>query len=80
MGQSKTYRRISDAGRWIDRHFCPTCGDTVFWYVEFAQEEIGIAIGYFENPQSLTPASSYWNRSKHPWVKVPPEWQQYETE
>ena len=79
-GESRTFRRISDAGRWIERHFCSTCGDTVYWYVEFDLDGIGIPIGVFADPRSLTPISSYWHRSKHPWVEVPEKWRQYDTE
>jgi len=79
-GESKTFRRISDAGRWIERHFCSTCGDTVYWYAEFDIGGIGIPIGVFADPRSLTPISSYWHRSKHSWVEVPEEWRQYDTE
>jgi hypothetical protein len=37
----------------IDRHFCPTCGDTIYWYIEFDRDAVGIPIGNFEDPVSL---------------------------
>ncbi|MGH6892764.1 MAG: GFA family protein [Dongiaceae bacterium] len=79
-GESRKFRRISDAGRWIDRHFCPTCGNTVYWYVEFDLDAIGIPIGNFANPLALMPDASYWNRSRHIWLRIPEEWRQYEME
>jgi hypothetical protein len=79
-GASRMFRRVSDAGRWVDRHFCPSCGDTVYWYVEFDLDAIGIPIGNFADPLSLKPAASYWNRSRHPWLRIPQEWRHYETE
>ena len=42
-GESTVYERISDAGRWIRGHFCPTCGTTLYWFFEFRAGLIGIA-------------------------------------
>lgn len=67
-GESLVFRRVSEAGRWIDRHFCPKCGDTIYWYVEFDLDAVGVPIGNFTDPMSLQPQISYWTKSKYPWV------------
>jgi hypothetical protein len=39
--------RGSDSGQKIERHFCPDCGSSVFWYTEFLPDHVGIAFGTF---------------------------------
>ncbi len=63
-GESRLFRRISYAGRAIDKHFCPNCGDTVYWFVEFDEDAVGISVGVFEDPLQLRPKISYRTRSK----------------
>lgn len=46
-GESRLFRWISDAGRTIDSDFCPICGDTVFWFVEFDEDAVEIPFGVF---------------------------------
>jgi Glutathione-dependent formaldehyde-activating enzyme len=33
-GESRRFRRSSDAGRWVEFGFCPGCGSTVYWEME----------------------------------------------
>ncbi len=80
VGPSTMFRRISEAGRWIDKHFCSRCGDTVYWYVEFDLDVVGIPVGVFDDPLSLRPQVSYWTKSKHPWVGLPSDLRQLGTE
>jgi len=79
-GESRMFRRVSDGNRWIDKHFCPVCGDTIYWYVEFDLDAVGIPIGNFADPRSLHPQLSYWTRSKHSWVTLPGSLRYLETE
>ena len=67
-GPSKVYVRGSDSGRKIERHFCPNCGSTVFWFAEFAPDLIGFAIGAFADPSMPPPTVSVWETTRHPWV------------
>ena len=75
-GEAKLWRRSSDSGRWLDNYFCPVCGSTVYWYAEFAPDEIGIAAGNFADPGFPSPTSAVWDSCRHPWVKLPAEWPQ----
>jgi hypothetical protein len=70
-GDSKVYRRSSRRGRWLDLNFCPNCGNTVFWYAEFAPNEIGVSVGSFADPASEPPSRAVWCETKHPWVSFP---------
>lgn len=77
FGESTVWRRLGWEGRWLDYHFCPACGSTVFWYVEWDTDQIGIALGNFADPNFNAPDSAYWCENKHPWVNFPDEWPQF---
>ena len=70
-GESQVWRRISDSRRWIDNHFCRTCGNTLYWHAEALPAVIGIAAGNFADPNFDPPTHAVWTESKHPWVKFP---------
>jgi hypothetical protein len=68
-GPSKVYVRGSDSGRKIEKHFCPDCGSTVFWYyLDHFPDLIGIAFGAFADPSMPWPPVSVWEETRHPWV------------
>jgi hypothetical protein len=73
-GEAKRWRRISEAGTWVDSYFCPLCGSTVHWHTELAPDQIGISIGAFADPGFPAPTSAVWDSCRHPWVKLPAEW------
>jgi hypothetical protein len=66
-GPSNVYMRGSDSGRKIELHFCPDCGASVFWYVEFLGDHVGVAFGAFADPLPW-PTLSVWETTRHPWV------------
>ena len=70
-GKFAVYRKVSESGRWIDLHFCPTCAGKVYWYLEFNPNVIGLPIGAFEGAMFPPPVYSLWHDSKHKWVEVP---------
>jgi hypothetical protein len=77
-GESKLYRRISDRGRWLDRHFCPICGSSVYWYLEARPDSIGVSVGCFADPSFEPPIRAIWCASKHPWVTFPEGCQEHQ--
>ena len=70
-GKAVRYRRMSDAGRWVDSHFCPTCGSSVYWHLELLPGLIGVSIGNFADPTFPAPTVAVWDRCRHPWVSLP---------
>jgi hypothetical protein len=67
-GASTTYVRDGQEGRKLRFHFCPTCGTSVYWFVDLRPDLIGIAIGAFADPSLAKPTLSIWERTRHPWV------------
>ncbi len=71
-GELKSYRLMSDAGRWIESAFCSICGTTVTWKLEFLPGKRGIAGGTFDEPSFwYTPERYVFTRSKPDWLEAP---------
>jgi len=70
-GESTTWRRISEAGRWVDNYFCPVCGTGLYSLAEFDSDLICVSIGSFGDPSFPAPQYSIWQRHKHAWVQIP---------
>ncbi|MEQ1517316.1 MAG: GFA family protein [Usitatibacteraceae bacterium] len=63
--------RFGDEGTRITFHFCPTCGSTVYYYLEGLEAFIAIPVGAFADPTFPTPGVSVYEARMHSWV-VPP--------
>ncbi len=57
-----------------ERHFCPTCGTTLFWFLSTAPESIGIAAGCFADEPLPEPTYSVTDMKRMPWVSLPAQW------
>ena len=72
-GTSSSFALTGDEGSRAHFHFCPTCGATVYFQTEGAEETIAIPIGAFADPQSPAPTVSVYEERKHAWVVLPPD-------
>lgn len=70
-GNRRDYRRSSDSGRWIEYHFCPECGATVYWTLEFFPNRIGVGAGSFTDPNFPKPVAAVWCATKINWIDLP---------
>ena len=70
-GRSTTYWRGTDDGNWVDFHFCPACGSTVFWELEVQPGVIAVAVGTFADPDFPMPARSVYQNRRHRWLELP---------
>lgn len=86
-GPYKVFVRVGDSGRKAPVYFCPTCGSTLFWDLEFtsskwdpnSNEEVrGVAVGCFADPSFPHPQLAVFTRSRHPWVSFPPDTELHE--
>jgi hypothetical protein len=57
-----------------ERHFCSSCGTTLFWYVSNMPTRVGIAGGCFEEVALLELDASYRDNKRLPWVSLPSHW------
>lgn len=69
-GEAKMFETIGDSGRWGRFHFCPTCGTTLFYRIEYFPDLIAIPLGAFDDPHAFTPEFSVWESRKHEWLNI----------
>jgi hypothetical protein len=53
--------------------FCPTCGSTIYFENEASPGIVAVAIGNFADPNFPAPIISVWEKTRHPWVSLPPD-------
>ena len=69
-GQSTAYVRVADSGNQATFHFCPTCGDTVYYTMDAVPGFIAIPVGSFADPSFPPPQFSVYETRKHPWLQL----------
>lgn len=70
-GKRALFQLNSDAGRWLQTEFCPKCGTTVSWTLEFQPGKRGIAGGTFDPPIFwFAPERYVFARSKPDWLHI----------
>ena len=79
-GESRSWRRVADSGRWKDAHFCPTCGCMVFMRLQALPDAIAIPVGCFADEDFAKPGRLYWASRRHRWLATPPEMDLVETQ
>lgn len=79
-GETKSFRRSSEAGRWQELDFCPTCGVSVFGRLEVLPGIIGVAVGCFADPTFEKPGKLFWASRRHHWLELPATVEPVETQ
>jgi hypothetical protein len=79
-GDSRTWRRSTDSGRWHDAHFCPTCGICVFVRLEALPKLVCVSVGCFAESSFQGPVKLYWTSRRHDWLDLPDGIERIETQ
>jgi len=58
-----------------ERHFCPNCGTTLFWYISSMPTKVGVAGGCFADAGLPEPTYSTMDHKREAWLGLPPTWQ-----
>jgi len=82
-GPLKAYRHVSDeSGRWIDQHFCSSCGTNIGFTLEAVPGIRTIAGGTFDDPSWIDAAKHQFRhvflRSAQNWCTIPKGVETYE--
>ncbi len=75
-GERKSWARTAESGRDVESYFCPNCGTTLYWTLDFRPDHIGVLIGAFDSPLP-DPVRVVWTREKRPWVHFPEEMESF---
>jgi hypothetical protein len=78
-GETKTYAFHHAAQNHDqERHFCVSCGTTLYWTVSALPDKIGIAGGCFADAGLPSePTMSVTDAKREPWVQLPANWKIY---
>jgi hypothetical protein len=79
----RLYRHVSDeSGRWLDQHFCATCGANLGFTLEAVPGIRTLAAGSFDDPSWITPERQKFRyvylRSAREWSQLPDDVERYE--
>lgn len=69
-GERRAWRRGSDAGRWVEQTFCPTCGTLVYMTGEAIPDELVVSVGCFADSAFPAPARLFWASRRHRWFDL----------
>ena len=69
-GELKTYQDTSDAGRPVQRSFCPNCGSGVTSEVAVMPDLLMILGGTLDDVSALQPAMEIYCSSAQPWLNI----------
>lgn len=71
-GRSERWSSRADSGNLVTHFFCPDCGSTVYYQNEGKFDGlVAIPLGAFDDPYSLSPRFSVWEKRRHRWVELP---------
>jgi len=76
-GETKVYIRTADSGNKVTFHFCPDCGNTVYWSLE-GIEHVAIPVGAFADESFPTPKLSIYEDRQHPWLALTAEMEHWD--
>jgi hypothetical protein len=74
-GIGTEYVRVGDEGSRCKFTFCPTCGATVYYFMEGGEDSIAIPVGAFAESSFPAPTFSVYEDRMHSWVTLPEDMQ-----
>lgn len=69
-GDFLSFRRTSEEGFWAAHHFCPNCGNTVFYEIERRPGMISVPVGGFADPSFPEPQVSVYGERRPAWLAI----------
>ncbi len=75
QGEPRYFRTIGNAGRAVERGFCPSCGSPVTVKLEHRPELLGLLAASLDDPSRYKPAMDVFTGSAWPWDHMLPETQ-----
>ena len=76
-GELKYFKLTGDAGKYVDRGFCPNCGSRILGNLERYPDIVGILAGSLDDPSLHKPVMDIFTASAHHWDAMAPEIQKF---
>jgi hypothetical protein len=75
--ETRYHKIVGDAGKAVERGFCPTCGSHVTIKLERLPDILGLQAGSLDDPSMFRPAMDVFTSSAQPWDHMNPEIQKH---
>jgi len=72
-GELRYHRSVGDAGKAVERGFCPNCGSQIALNLERMPDVIGLQAGSLSDPSQYKPAMDLFTDSAQPWDHMIPD-------
>jgi hypothetical protein len=72
-GASTEFARTGDEGTTARFHFCPVCGETMYYRMDAMPDFIAVPTGNFADPDFPMPSVSVYDNRRHRWLELPEE-------
>jgi hypothetical protein len=69
-GEPRYYKTVGDAGKAVERGFCPACGSPVSAKLERFPDAIGIYAASLDDPSAYQPTLEIFTSSAQPWTAM----------
>ncbi len=66
-GEPRYYKTVGEAGKWVERGFCPVCGSPVVAKLERFPDAIGFQAASLDDPTQYKPGLDLFTDSAQPW-------------
>jgi len=74
-GERRYYKTVGNAGRAVERGFCPTCGSPVAAKLERMPDVIALSAAGLDDPSRYKPAMDMFTAGAWNWDHMPPDTQ-----
>jgi hypothetical protein len=74
-GEPRHSKTVGEAGKWVERGFCPICGSPVTVKLERFPDAIGFQAASLDDPKQYKPGLDLFTTSAQPWDHMQPETQ-----
>ena len=76
-GETRYHKVAGDAGKVVERGFCPNCGSQVMIKLERLPDILVLEAGSLDDPSIFRPAMDVFTSSAQPWDHMNPEVQKH---
>jgi hypothetical protein len=78
-GETRSYGVLGASQKQAIRHFCPTCGSSLFGTPEIAPDIVTIYVGSLDDPNIFKPGYAQFTRHRMVWDKIDARLPEHET-
>jgi hypothetical protein len=74
-GKPRYFRTVGEAGKWVERGFCPGCGSPVTLKLERFPDALAFQAASLDDPTQFAPVMDIFTTSAQPWDRMQAETQ-----